>query len=110
MLGGNIPLDGAITNPCEREEAAKIERSHTLLQKMGVTLKDLKDVKHTHDGWLHYIDECLPRFQHRLGFNTACCPIRNNSLRSRGNWGIPRSTPDIWSTEIDHLYLGSEFP
>ncbi|KAK2391234.1 hypothetical protein QL285_064713 [Trifolium repens] len=49
MLGGNIPLDdgggGAITNTCEREEAAMIERSHTLLQNIGVTFKDLKDVK-----------------------------------------------------------------
>ncbi|GAU19549.1 hypothetical protein TSUD_303620 [Trifolium subterraneum] len=107
MLGDNIPLDGAITNASEIEEAAMMERSHTLLQNMGVTLEDLKDVKNTHDGWLHYINECLPHFQHRLGFNTACCPIRNNSSRSRGNWGIPRSTPDIWSTEIDHLYLGN---
>jgi hypothetical protein len=89
MLSGNIPLDGVITNTCEREAAAMIERSHTLLQNMGVTLKDLKDVNHTHDGWLHYIDECLSHFQHRLGFNTACCPIRNNSSRSRGNWEFP---------------------
>jgi len=55
MPGGNIPKIGllVITKACEREEADIIERSCTQLQNKGVTLEDLKHVKHTHDGWLH---------------------------------------------------------
>lgn len=45
--------DRAITKACEREEADIIERSRTRLQNKGVTLEDLKHVKHTHDSWLH---------------------------------------------------------
>jgi hypothetical protein len=62
MLGENIPQDGAITKACKREEADMIERSRTQLQNKGVTLEDLKHVKHTQDGWLHNADECLPHF------------------------------------------------
>lgn len=87
----------AITEACDKEEAAMIAKAHILLHQMGITLKDPKDVKRAleaalYDDRQYDIDERLPHFRGlKRYFGTARCSIWNkfvDELRELGNLQI----------------------
>lgn len=86
----------AITEACEKEEAAMIDKAHILLHQKGITLEDPKDVKRAleaalYDDWQHDIDERLPHFRGlKRDFGTARCSIWNKFIDELREFGNPQ--------------------
>ena len=83
-----------ITEACEEEERAVIDKAHRLLQRKGIVLEDPTDVRRAlgtalYDSWQTDIDHRLPHFRRiQQDFGTNRCCIWNlfvDELRDLGN-------------------------